>query len=329
MERIIEKYLNGIATKGEQDILLSFVRKDDLNLQFFQKKKTEWKSKEMEMLPLSTMNAWRAIENQVQCSPKNRFIWIKPVLAIASIVLIGLLLSTYLFIFKPENVLTVQTVKGQTIEVVLPDSTVVHLNANSSISYNPILFSFKRSADMTGEAFFDVRKKSSKDFLLNVNDLNVRVLGTRFNVNAYKAEQSIDVVLEEGSIEITMDDVPDFIKILEPGQRASVNMNQQKLSLSHVRTENYSSWKDGILHFKNSNLFDFFTSLEQRYGVVIAVEDNEVLRNLNISLTIENDRLDDVLDVVQLSLPVKIKTENNIFKVTLDKTRYKSIKYKK
>ncbi len=328
MEKIIEKYLQGTASNEEEAALLAYLRKDKSNQEFFQQQKSKWKAERNPMVSLSTWNAWQKVNSRIQATKSKHVNWLKISLSIASVLLIGLLVSTYLFINKADNIITLKTKYGQSIEVMLPDSSLVHLNANSSISYNALLFSLNRSVNMTGEAFFDVRKKSSKKFILNVDDVNVTVLGTRFNVNAYQAKQSIDVVLEEGRIEITMDNAPEVRQILHPGQKAIIDINKRLLTLSQVASENYSSWKDGVLYFQNNNLADFFSKLERRYGVEFRLDDNELLHQMNISLTIDNDRLDDVLDVVQLTLPVVIRSDSNTntFKVKLDKKRYDLIK---
>jgi ferric-dicitrate binding protein FerR (iron transport regulator) len=250
----------------------------------------------------------------------------KPALSVASAFLACLLIASYLFINEASNLITVQSKHGQSIEVILPDSSIVHLNSHSSISYNAALFAFNRTVDMTGEAFFDVQKKSFRKFKLNVNNVNVTVLGTRFNVNAYQSRQSIDVVLEEGNIEITLDDNPEFRRLLKPGEKAAINIQSQILTMSQVDAKDYSSWKEGILYFKNSKLSDFFNKLETRYGVRFMMEDNEILRNMNISLTIDNDQLNEVIEVIQLTLPITISSETDTLKVKLDKKRYNLIK---
>ncbi|MCU4154658.1 FecR family protein [Carboxylicivirga sp. A043] len=328
MERIIIKYLQGTASKDEQNALLEYLRKDESNQKFFQQQKDKWKAEGNKMISLSTWKAWQKVNKRVDSTPGKNNAWLKVALSIASVLIVGLLVSTYIFINKSENIITVQTKHGQNSEIILPDSSIVHLNANSSISYNALLFSLNRTVNMTGEAFFDVRKQSSKKFILNINNLNVTVLGTRFNVNAYETKQSIDVVLEEGSVVLTMDDAPSFRKMLQPGEKASINIQNRNFVLSQVDTKNYSSWKDGVLYFKNNSLSDFFAALEKRYGVDFILENNDILHNMNISLTIDNDHLNDIIEVVQLTLPITIKTEKNTFKVKLDKKRYSLISQK-
>ncbi len=321
MEKIIGKYLQGKASMDEQSALLDYLRDDPANLHSFRQQKQRWKEENNQETSFSAWNAWQKIKQSIRQSAKNRKI--KRVIAFtsaASIVLAVLSASTYIFVNNADNVITVQAEQGQK-KLVLPDSTLVYLNANSGISYNAALFPFNRTLNMTGEAFFDVRKKSLRKFKVNVNNVNVAVLGTRFNVKAYEARPSIDIVLEEGNIEITLDDAPEFSELLQPGEKAAINVENNHFSLTQVDPWKYSSWKKGILSFKNSRLPEFLDRLEEYYGTRFIMEDDERLRNLNISLTINNESLDDVLEVLQLVLPVAISSETSNYYVKPDPKR--------
>lgn len=327
MKKTIDKYLKGMASKEEQHSLLSYLRESDAHREVFKNQKEVWKADADQMISLATWKAWKKVDRQTQPDIKKRIIWLKAALSIASILIVSIGVGTMVLMdgFKNQLV-TVQTRQGQTSEVMLPDSSKVYLNANSSITYNALLFRFNREVEMKGEAFFDVRKKASHRFLLNVDDVNVQVLGTRFNVSAYETDPDIDIVLEEGLIEISLDRNSAFRQLLRPGQKAAINRASQSMALTHVKPEDYSAWKDGVLYFKDNKLRDFFNQLGRRYGVVFQLEDNELLHDMSINLTIRNDRLEEVLQVVQLTLPVKITTEQDAFNVQLDKKRYELIK---
>ncbi|RFS24780.1 FecR family protein [Chitinophaga silvatica] len=104
--------------------------------------------------------------------------------------------------FSPEQQLVLNTGKGERKKIVLQDSTEIWLNVGSSLSY-PATMSNRRTVDLQGEAFFEVTKNSSKPFVVHAADLNIKVLGTKFNVKAYKDEDALETSLVEGSIAIT------------------------------------------------------------------------------------------------------------------------------
>jgi len=317
----------GSASKGEQRDLLNHLRASEKHQLAFTEQKEAWKLDENKVISLSTWNAWKNVEQKLSSPKSSRNVWLKAALSIASLIIIALGIGlTFLVNNINQQFVTIQTQKGQNVEVFLPDSTKVYLNANSSLKYNAWLYSYDRNVEMEGEAFFNVTKQSSGRFQVNVETVNVKVLGTRFNVNAYNKKEQVEVVLEEGQVELTLDHDKHFRKRMKPGDRAVIQLVGNSIVLDTVNPVVFSSWKEGVLYFHDQKLDIFFARLENRYGVQFELDDDIRLQQLSINMTIRNDKMEDVLNIIELTLPVKMITENNHIKVELDKTRYEIMK---
>jgi len=327
MKKETEKYFLGAASKEEQHNLLTHLRASNANRQAFNAQKEAWKADEHKVVSLITWKAWQKVEPKLHSRKSARNIWLNTALSIASVIVVVFGFGLSLLVKNiNQQFVTIQTRQGQNVEVFLPDSTKVHLNANSSLTYNAWLYSYKHDVELKGEAFFDVTKQSSGKFNVNVEEVNVQVLGTRFNVNAYKENKHVEVVLEEGIVELTLDNDSQFRKLLKPGDRAVINGAEKTVLLNQVNPMEFSSWKEGVFYFHDQKLEGFFERLEKRYGVQFVLDDDSHLQQLSINMTIRNDRLEDVLKIVELTLPVRMVTENECIKVELDKTRYELMK---
>src|SRR5690606_14812611 len=131
---------------------------------------------------------------------------------------------------------TLKIPKGKKFQIQLSDGTMVHLNAGSSLRY-PVDFLSEgpRQVFLSGEAYFDVAKNASNPFIVNVDDLEVRVLGTQFNVSAYIEDEYIDVVLVEGSVNLNKKDrIEGDVVELFPGQKGSYKQNSDSITVNEV-----------------------------------------------------------------------------------------------
>ena len=169
---------------------------------------------------------------------------------------------------------------GKTFKLILSDGTQVSLNAGSSLKY-PVKFieGKNRQVFLKGEANFDVSKDANHPFVVNVNEMNVRVLGTEFNISSYPEDSDYTTVLIEGSVGIYKNG-PEFninnSTLLEPGYRARWNKNSEEITLDKVNTDIYTGWLYGKLIFKNAPFKNIRKKLERHYNVTI-INNNKVL----------------------------------------------------
>lgn len=160
-------------------------------------------------------------------------------------------------------------VGSRVVDIVLADGSHVWLNSGSSITY-PVLFNRnERKVALSGEAYFEVAKDVHKKFLVAANGTNTEVLGTHFNINAYKNEPSVKIALMEGSIIVT--DQRHQKANIKPGQLA-VAGNQQ-LTVNHIANmEQILAWKNGMFNFEDVSFADAMRQLERWYDIDVIYE---------------------------------------------------------
>ena len=186
------------------------------------------------------------------------------------------------------NTLTIPN--GKKFQIELSDGTLVHLNSGSSLRY-PVNFlsDGPRQVFLSGEAYFDVAKSESNPFIVNIDELDVKVLGTQFNVSAYGEDEFIDVVLVEGAVGLRKKDQlqADVVR-LSPGQKGSYKQVSEGIIVNEVDTSLYISWMQGHLVFRDLTFNNILKKLERHYNIEI------VNANVELGLEVFNARFDDV-----------------------------------
>ncbi len=177
---------------------------------------------------------------------------------------------------------TLRTASGDDYKIELSDGTVVHLNCKSELIYPVTFGEGARVVKLKGEAYFDVTK-TGQTFQVEVNNMNIEVLGTRFNVMAYDDEDAMETTLVSGKVKVNVTDVGMRKSILlAPGDQASWNKFGKSLKSDEVNTELYTSWINGYLRFENQPLEDVMQDIARWYDVKIFYQ-NESLKNKKLS----------------------------------------------
>ncbi|MCM4154744.1 FecR family protein [Gramella sp. AN32] len=201
---------------------------------------------------------------------------------------------------------------GKRFELVLSDGTLVHLNAGSSLRY-PINFLSKgnREVYLSGEAYFDVAKDKSNPFVVNVDDLEVNVLGTEFNVSAYEEDSNIEVVLVEGAVSLSSNEASLRASTnLEPGQKGSFERTSNNMSIDQVNTSLYTSWREGHLVFRNLTFDQIMAKLERHYHIEIENENTELGKEV-FNASFNDVKIEEVLSFFNDVHEINYKVKNN------------------
>jgi biopolymer transport protein ExbD len=200
---------------------------------------------------------------------------------------------------------TISTPMGGKFKVILPDGSLVVLNAASTLKY-PVHFDEKvRKVSFTGEAYFEIAKLEDKrkqrvPFFVYSNDQIVEVLGTHFNINSYDNEEYSKTTLLEGSVKITNEKSAATAKILKPGQQAVIKRGDVQTKVMIADEAQALAWKDGYFLFKNTNIKDVVNELERWYNVDIQYEDEMEFENITGYIS-RNVKISSVLKMLQLS----------------------------
>ena len=196
------------------------------------------------------------------------------------------------------NTLTVPY--GKRFEIELSDGTIAYLNSGSALKYpTQFIKNTKRQIFVTGEVFLNVAKDALCPFVVNANHLNITVLGTKFNVNAYPEDSTSEVVLVEGSValQVNNNQASTSNVILKPGYKAICNKNDDKIYVKEVVTDVYTSWITGELVFRNMTFENIIKKLERHYNLQI------INKTTNINKTVFNASFgDESIEVILKSL---------------------------
>ncbi|MBU3026330.1 DUF4974 domain-containing protein [Zobellia galactanivorans] len=202
---------------------------------------------------------------------------------------------------------------GKTFELHLSDGTKVHLNAGSSLKY-PVKFlkGQDRNVFITGEAFLDVAKDSLHPFTVHTDKMNIRVLGTKFNVSSYPEDETSDVVLVEGSVSLhNAQEAYDPMKVvlLKPGFKGSFNKIDNRITKDPVITSLYTSWMHGELIFRNMSFSSIIEKLERHFNVTI-INQNKELSRKKFNANFGKQTVEEVLQELKVNYGIDFKIAN-------------------
>lgn len=193
---------------------------------------------------------------------------------------------------------------GQIIMKLLPDGTKVWLNTRSTMRY-PETFSgsAEREVWLEGEAYFDVAEDKQHPFIVHASGIQIRVLGTAFNVKSYSGDPTVETTLVRGKVSLETTGQQAKKIQLAPNQQAVFSRTSEDLALANVETDRYTSWINGSLVFEDSPVQDVIKSLERWYGVTIHLQDQN---NLQCRLTarIDKESLTETLDLFRSTMGI-------------------------
>ena len=192
---------------------------------------------------------------------------------------------------------TITVPAGQRINITLVDGTNVWLNARTSLSY-PVKFGKNnRQVVLDGEAYFDVTKDKSKPFIVQTDNYNVEVLGTKFDVNAYSETGEFETTLMSGSVKVASASDSTQKITLKPNNK--VFLQDGKLHVTAVDDYNPYRWKEGLICFKNETFTSIMKDFEKYYGLTIQVKNKNVFKYVYTGKFRQTDGIDYALRVLQ------------------------------
>jgi transmembrane sensor len=266
-----------------------------------------------------------AVFEQKNTVPKSKARYLSTILKIAAALVIGLLIGIYVSSLKskPEPVYyTAHSPKGSVSEMILPDGSVIFLNADSRVRYSIEGENGIREVFLSGEAWFEVAKNEEKPFVVRTPFYDVNVTGTQFNVKAYETDNEVTTTLEEGQVIIHSSEKLKLAEdiIMKPGEQIVFNKETNAASIKTVNTKWFTSWKDNKLIFVNMNMKELVVLLERKYGVEIDVKSNEILK-LHFDGTIKNETIIEILEIMKKTLPIDYKIAGQKIEITNKKAK--------
>ena len=214
---------------------------------------------------------------------------------------------------KEEAFHTVKIPRGGEYRLILEDGTKVWLNAESRLVFPVVFAADQRRVVLEGEGFFEVVKDSKRPFIVTSGELNVRVLGTSFNITAYEDLHQVVTTLVEGVVRVEGEHVE---KVLKPGEQAIFTVQSKQLEVQQVDVRLYTSWKEGYYMFEKERLEDIMNTLARWYDVDVFYETNAV-RDVRFSGRVKRyGEILEFLETIKLTQDVDFKIKDRTVFVT-------------
>lgn len=324
-KHLIIKYLQGDATEAEQKLVEDYIAKSERNRQLFesyrgllfltQKKKVEY----------NVDLAWEKVQNRIRASkdeaPAGNTLLMKSAgkrsltrYAITAAAAVLAIVFALVAVMQEGTVKMNKFTTGLTVSSFnsLPDGSNVVLNANTRLNFPEEFKKDVREVSIFGEAFFEVSPDPEKPFIIHASGLDIKVLGTSFNVEAYPGNDYVKVTVNTGRVLVYPSATPSGQeekagKFLTAGEIATYSQKSGILFKGVNDDLNVLSWKTGVLTFKETRLADVFKAFEEKYQKQFVIEDTAIL-DQRLTARFENQSLDDALET--LSLIFNLKFEN-------------------
>jgi len=261
-----------------------------------------------------------------------------PFKMVAAAVLLIAVVSTLFWVFNSTSKSAagtqqiVSTEKGSKTKVVLPDGTQVWLNADTKLNYAASFGTDSREVTLVGEAYFDVVKDKSRPFIVHTKTMDVKVLGTAFNVRSYENEATAQTTLIRGKVDVILRNQDGQKISLNPNEKVVVRNSRKNKALSSEKSKNSlnedvqplfvktdlnpvdssvyeTGWVNNRLVFRRENFEEIIATLERWYNVKIIVK--RIPENKKFRGTFQNDSLEDVLKAFQASVGINFKIEKD------------------
>lgn len=311
MTELNKKYIDNTININELKALKEIVNQTSDN-QLAQQMSNEWNSLQHEDIKCNnSMNkSLNNIKKRINFENKKRSTPIIPlykrITQVAVAILFPLLLISTLYLYNETKVLEtadmiVSTGKGEFANITLPDGTKVALNSESTLNYAPHLYNKKeRSISFVGEAYFNVTKDNDCNFYITTKDVEVTVLGTKFNLLARDLSEIVSLSLEEGKV-LFSSTLTNENTIVTPNQKAELLKSTGEIRIYNLNEENVSSWRKKELIFRNTTFKDVIYSIENNYDVTITLQSDVSTIKDVFSGIIPSNNLIEALQIIEES----------------------------
>ncbi len=195
-------------------------------------------------------------------------------------------------------------------KLILEDGTKIWINSETSIQY-PVSFNVgNRIVKLQGEAYFEVAHNPDKPFIVELNNAKIEVLGTSFNIKAYKDDINLTTTLAEGSVSFTSEPA-DGKFVLHPGEQLNLDKTKGVITKQDVDVSTYTSWKDGRFAFRNQRVEDIFKTLSRWYNIEVAYESDAIKEKRFTGDLKRYDDFNKILEIMECSELIKFNIRNN------------------
>lgn len=314
IESIITRKISGEIATDEQLVLDEWLAVSAENERYFQNlqkiysQATEATSEGMPRIDVN--EEWQRFKNSVRPESARATYqtnWIRIAASVVVIAVLGYLI--WFNAFRADNLTVLADHSGQIIT--LPDNSVVTLNKDATITYPRAFADDSRTIIMKGEAFFEVTRNEKKPFTVNLGLSSVEVLGTSFNINAEDDNDRIEVVVNTGKVRFATSKES---VVLIKGEKGTFMKNMKMISKVQNKDINFMAWKTRQLVFNDVDLDVVIQTVNKIYDSQITFS-TDVGKNCKVTVSFDNQSIEAILSVLELTLDLEYKKTGNIIEV--------------
>lgn len=325
-EDLFVRHLAGEATAAEEKSLQEWIAMSKENAELFREfKKTFELSGSLydpgssSKLDIDVSKEWGRFEKNIEEREKSisftpdksgSNIWIRIAAAILLVVTSGIVINY----FTSQGGDQVYQTAENTETVILPDGSTVFLNRHSKLTINKDFSGDNRALRLEGEGFFDVVSNRESPFVIQMEEAEVTVLGTEFNVQGYSSNAQISVTVESGVVRFKPKSIAEEVE-LRAGEKGVFDKIQKTLANNPNDDVNYLAWKTRKIIFRETRLSEVAEVLKSAYGVDLIVGAN-VSAACVVTVAFDNQSLEAVLNVLKSTLDLTYKINGNQIEIT-------------
>ncbi len=272
-------------------------------------------------IKLKVGTIWEEIEKRVELtSPFRQAISI--IRKYAAILLLPLFVYaswvTYQHFFAPAGHFTLATKKGEQTNITLPDGSSAWLNADTRVTYSTSYGKKSRELTVSGEAFFNVKKDAAKPFVVHVQNMDVKALGTAFNVKGYDHEAMVQTSLFEGKVDVKINSPDGHFQqqVLTPGQSLVFSKETDTASLKRFDQETVGAWKDRQLVFENTPFGEVIRNTERWFNVDIIYPVSQFEGDYLTLRLKKGESLERLFEIIDETIGIRYTTVNQQITIT-------------
>jgi transmembrane sensor len=300
IDELLARYLSAETSSAENAEALAWINASTENKNYFEGLKEIWTQTAADQkTSVDTNAAWNKMKTRMNvnepAAKRSRPVYFRIAAGVALFVLLGSVLYLATKQDKqPATKVLAWTPLQSSNTATLPDGSMITINRNSQLTYPEFFNGATREVSLKGEMFFDISHDAAHPFIIHTGPLDVKVVGTSFNVNAYPESDSIRVSVMTGKVKCYIEN--DSVVLL-PGEIAVYNKKTHELRKGHEDDPNTTAYRNRIFKFRDTRLSDAVRSLNNAYGSNIIIK-SDAIRDCGVNGDYDNKSLDLILSII-------------------------------
>ena len=318
-EALLIRYIVGDVNAEESASVEAWINASQENKGQFEALEKTWKHAEnpfeVEPAQVDVDAAWRSVKGRMQDlsdieqkqMPTTRSLWFYAS-RVAAVLVMGLLIyAIYQFQSSIPETMTLSSADSTITDNPLPDGTIISLNNDSEVVFPEDFEENERRVAMKGEVYFDVEPEPERPFIIEANEAVITVLGTAFNVKALEDDNAVEVLVEEGLVELSNAERTQTAQLAVGEKGIYLRETKEVKKETEIDVESLF-WLNKTLLFRDTRLSMVFTTLEKLYKVEINVENEDIL-DCELTAKFSNEKIEDIIE--HISVIFELETEQD------------------